>query len=285
MLTFRRPPTRPSLTGKTDIVILSSAGLTHSAVWPAVLLLALPPAVRQAAPPKAAEPATAPAAGEASPAAPLPPPGEVARCKALIDAGLYAAARARLEPIVEAHPGWARAAALLALSYYKESRFEAAKPLFARALAADPEEIAIRPPYGWTLYALGELDAAEAMFASLLERRPDYAPAHYALGVIHLERDEVDAARERFETTVRLATAQDDPPMAGRAHARLGDLAVRLDDLATAKQELEAALALFPGEAEAWFKLSRVRERLGDEEGAAVARKRFAEQRPRSGPP
>jgi tetratricopeptide (TPR) repeat protein len=208
----------------------------------------------------------------------------MARCKALIDAGLYAAARARLEPIVAQHPGWARAAALLALTYYRESRFEAARPLFAQALAADPEEIAVRPLYGWTLYSLGELDAAAAMFASLLERKPDYAPAHYALGVIHLDRDEVDAARGRFETTIRLATAQADPPMAGRAHARLGDLWVRLDDLARAKQELETALALFPEEAEAWFKLSRVLQRLGDEEGAEAARERFGELRPRARP-
>lgn len=265
-------------------MILSTAGLTHSAAWPAVLLLALPPAVQQAPPPPAAEPATAPTAGEASPAAPLPPPGEMARCKALIDAGLYAAARARLEPIVDLHPGWARATALLALSYYRENRFEVAAPLFAKALAADPEEVAIRPLYGWSLYSLGELEAAEAMFESLLERKPDYAPAHYALGVIHLERDETGAAGERFETTVRLASEQADPQMAGRAHARLGDLHVRLDDLPRAKRELETALALFPEEAEAWFKLSRVRQRLGDEEGAEAARRRFEELRPRAGP-
>jgi tetratricopeptide (TPR) repeat protein len=122
------------------------------------------------------------------------------------------------------------------------------------------------------------------MFESLLERKPDYAPAHYALGVIHLERDETGAAGERFETTVRLASEQADPQMAGRAHARLGDLHVRLDDLPRAKRELETALALFPEEAEAWFKLSRVRQRLGDEEGAEAARKRFEELRPRAGP-
>jgi tetratricopeptide (TPR) repeat protein len=207
----------------------------------------------------------------------------MARAKALIDAGRYAAARARLQPIVEGHPGWARATALLALTYFKESRFEAARPLFARALAADPEEVAIRPVYGWTLYALGELDAAAAMFASLLERQPDYAPAHYALGVIHLDRDETGAARERFETTVRLAARQADPPMEGRARARLGDLYVRLGDLAAAKRELETALALVPAEREPLFKLSRVLQRLGDEAGAEAARRRFEEAKAGAG--
>lgn len=229
-----------------------------------------------------ASPAQPPAASEESTThAPLPPPGEMARAKRLIDAGLYEAARARLEPIVEQHPGWARATALLALTYYKESRFAQAEPLFARALEADPREIAIRPFYGWTLYSLGKLDAAEEMFRSLLGPMPDNAPAHYALGVIHRDRDEVDAARQRFETTVRLAAEQDDPPMEGRAHARLGDLYVRLDDLETAKRELERAVELFPDEVEALFKLSRVLQRLGDPDGAAAARQRFEEAKAR----
>ncbi len=230
------------------------------------------------------DPAAAMSAEEQAAPAPLPPPGEMARCKELIDAGLNGAARARLQPIVEQHPRWARATALLALTYYKESRFEAAVPLFAKALAADPGEIAARPPYGWSLYSLGRLDESEEMFASLLKAKPDYTAAHYALGLIHLDRDETDAARERFATTIDLASRQDDPPMAGRAHARLGDLFLRLDDLPTAKLELEQALELMPDEHEALFTLSRVLQRLGDEQGAADARLRFEEAKANSAP-
>jgi tetratricopeptide (TPR) repeat protein len=217
-------------------------------------------------------------------AAPLPPPGEMARCKALIDAGQYEAARARLAPIVEQHPGWARAILLLAWTYYGEGRFEAANPLFSRTLAADPEEIAVKPLYGWSLYAVGELDTAEAMFASLLEAKPDYPSAHYALGVIALDRDATELARERFTTAATLAGEQGDPPLAGRAHARLGDLDVRQGDLAAARRELETAVELAPDEAAAWFKLSRVLERLGDPDGAARARLRFEEARARARP-
>ncbi|MCI0344167.1 MAG: tetratricopeptide repeat protein, partial [Chloroflexi bacterium] len=223
----------------------------------------------------------APAADIGSRPAPLPPPGEMARCKALIDAGQYAAARARLEPIVELHPGWARASLLLGLTYYKENRFEAAVPLFAQALEADPEEIAIRPFYGWSLYSLGDLDGAEQVFESLLEAKPDYTAAHYGLGVIHLDRDEVEPARTRFATTVRLAAGQADPAMEGRARARLGELALRLDDLATARRELELAVELSPDDADALFKLSRVLQRLGEDGAAAQARQRFEEMKAR----
>ncbi len=258
-------------------------GIWHRHLDGLFFLRAMEPAHRR---PEIADPIASPVPSPApsSPPATLPPPEEMARCKKLIDAGQYAAARARLQPVVDQHPGWARATSLLALTYYRESRFEVAKPLFAKALAADPEELSARPLYGWSLYSLGELDPAEAMFRSLLERKPEYAPAHYALGLIHLDRDQVDAARERLETTIELAAQQADPPMEGRAHARLGDLYVRLDDLAAAKRELELAVRLFPDEHEALFKLSRVLQRLGDTEGAAAARARFDEAKARARP-
>ncbi len=63
--------------------------------------------------------------------------------------------------------------------------------------------------------------------------------------------------------------------MEGRAHARLGDLHARLGDLPRAKAELELAIDLFPGDAEALFRLSRVLQQMGDEEGAARARERY----------
>ena len=246
----------------------------------AVALLVLAPVASPAqTPPGSTEkPAEAPAATSSKePRAPMPPPGEMARCKQLIDAGLYGGARARLQPIVEQHPKWARAALLLGLTYYRESRFEAANRYFAQALEADPEEIAVRPLYGWSLYSLGELDAAEKMFESLLKRRPDYTAGHYGLGMIYLDRDQTDAARERFETIAQLAAKQEDPTMEGRAHGRLGELYLRLDDLAAAKRELELAVELFPRDHDALFTLSRVLERLGDAEGAGEARKRFEE--------
>jgi len=212
--------------------------------------------------------------------APLPPSGEMARCKQLIDNGLYTAARMRLQPIVDEHPGWARATALLALTYYKESRFAVAAPLFRKALELDPEELAARPFLGWSLYSLGELDEAETMLRSLVERKPEYTPAHYGLGLIAFDRDEIESARQHFETTLALATAQADAVMQGRARARLGDVYVRLDDLERARRELELAVELIPNEHDALYRLSRVLQRLGDAEGAARARERYEAARP-----
>lgn len=202
----------------------------------------------------------------------MPPPGELGRCYALIKAKRYAQARRRLEPIVADHPGWPRANLLLALTFHEEQRYGLAKPLFERVLTLDPQYHSARPFFGWCLYYLGDAERSRAQFEAYLKVKPNYADAHFAIGLIEYDRDKIDAARERFETTVRLAKNAKDPAVEGKAHARLGDVFIRLNKLEDAKRELELAVKLRPDAYEAYFKLSRVLQRLGDEEGAAKAR-------------
>ena len=81
--------------------------------------------------------------------APLPPPGFLKGCLALIEQKRYEQARQLLVPVVADHPGWARAHFYLALTYHKENRYERARELFRRALQLDPEEQSVRMFYGW----------------------------------------------------------------------------------------------------------------------------------------
>lgn len=173
----------------------------------------------------AEDPAPARLPAPATVAVPAPPPGELARCKALIDAGQFAAARARLQPLVDVHPRWAKAVGLLALTYFKEHRFEVAAPLFERALATDPEEVAAMPPYGWTLQALGRLEEAKVIFERLLARLPHYPSGHAALGQIALDQHDLPAARRHLETAERLATEQGDLQLAVRVRRQIDALA------------------------------------------------------------
>jgi tetratricopeptide (TPR) repeat protein len=196
------------------------------------------------------------------------------RCFRLIEAGQFEAARARLEPIVAAHPRWQRALFLLALAHHEQKRYGEARPLFARALAADPSSadvLAIRLHYAWCLYYLGDAEGARREFESFVAERADYADAHFGLGLIAFDADDVAGATERFETAIRLAQAAGDVRREGKARARLADVLVRTGELTRARTELETAVKLRPDAYEAYFKLSRVLERLGDAEGAARA--------------
>lgn len=257
---------------------------TSAHSWLAVLLVLVVAVI--------STPGVAQSAGETGPTvtppetpAPLPAPGELARLKGLIESGDTVIARARLESIVEHHPGWARALLLLALTYHREQRHELARPLFERALDADPQQLAVRAPYGWCLLALGELETAEEMFEVVLAHHADHAESHYALGVIAFERDDVDGARARLERAITLAARAHDPSLEGRARARLGELLVRTGDLVAARRELERAVALRPHARDASFQLARVLERLGEKEAAALARARADAAPPKTNRP
>ncbi len=228
-----------------------------------------------------------PARAAGPPGGPLPHPDEMERCYRQIREGQFDAARARLTPIVAHHPDWQRATFFLALTFHEEQRYAEARPLFARALALDPSSPdvpAIRLHHGWALYYLGELDAAQEQMTAFVKLRPDHPDGPFALGLIDFDADAVESASARFRRAIELSQAAKDPRSEGKARARLADVHVRLGDLAAAKHELETAVRLRPDAYEAYFKLSRVLERLGDAEGAAAALAKHHEVRERLRP-
>lgn len=214
--------------------------------------------------------------------APLPPPGFLKGCLALIEQKRYEEAREMLGPAVANHPEWARAHYYLALTYHKQNRYERARELFRRALELDPQENSVRLFYGWCMYYLGELEASREMFESFLATRPDYPDAIFALGLIDFDDDEIESSRRRFLKVVQLADRQKDPSTESKARARLADVHIRTGDLAGARAELARSIELNPANYETYFKLSRVLERLGDEEGAEKARQKYREARDRA---
>ena len=217
-------------------------------------------------------PPAAPRSG--TPPAEHPPPGEMARVKEMIERGELAAARARLEPIVGAHPGWGRATLLLALVDFRENRFESARRRFERAAELDPDEPSGRLFLGWTLFYLGELDEAERSLRSFLAAHGEHAEARLALARVAVERGDDAAARDELARAIALAAAGGDAVVEGRSRAVLAELLAREGKLEAARSELERAAALVPRSAEIEFQLSRVLERLGDAEGARRARER-----------
>ncbi len=210
---------------------------------------------------------------QATPAAPLPPPGFLKGCLALIEQKRYEQARQLLAPVVAGHPGWARAHFYLALTYHKENRYERARELFQHALQLDPEEHSIRLFYGWCLYYLGQLAASREMFDSLLAAKPEYPDAIFALGLIDFDDDDIDSASGRFRKAIALARKGKDEATEAKARARLADVLVRSGELQLARDELVRSIELNPGNYETYFKLSRVLQRLGDSKGADAARR------------
>ena len=128
----------------------------------------------------------------------------------------------------------------------------------------------------------GEPEAAQNRFEAFLKHRPDYADAIFALGLIDFDADRIDAAERRFRGAIEIAAAAKDAAVEAKSRARLADVLVRVDKLEAARAELERSVELAPHNHEAWHKLSRVHQRLGDAEKAAFARERHRETLARS---
>lgn len=216
------------------------------------------------------------------------------RAQQLIREGKFGEARQILESSMADSHAAARVRFLLGYSHHKEKRYAQARPYFEEVLQLGPRFQRAYVTfyfYAWCLWYLGELEGARLSFEATLEFDPSERDAHYGLGLIALERGQLEEAEARFQRSMELArtVATAAPGNArverqvhrdlAKALARLGDLELTRGRLDAAKTRLESSLELNPAGYEAWFKLYRVLTRLGDEEGAAVALRVHREQK------
>ncbi|MHC5005846.1 MAG: tetratricopeptide repeat protein [Planctomycetota bacterium] len=219
----------------------------------------------------AAAPAPTPAGG--------PPPAlgpELTALANLIGNQQTEAARDRLTPYLQQHAEDGRAEFLMGLSYHREKRYALARPHFERAVELTPD---YHPAYhflGWCLYYLGELTQARTAFEQHLAWMPNEGDSHFGLGLIDLDEDRLDAAELRFHRAIELQAG--DPrgrKDVSKAHARLADVHIRRDEIEAARAELEIATELWPQHYTAFYKLSRVLNRLGETEAAQQAFRQY----------
>jgi tetratricopeptide (TPR) repeat protein len=197
---------------------------------------------------------------------------ELTECLNLVEQGEFDSARRRAHALVEKYPQSARAHLLLGLSYHKARHYEQARPHLEKAIELDPGDLPIRIFLGWCLYNLGEAEQSRAMFEVFISHRPDYADAHFALGLLDFADGEMESAERRFEQAIMLAGRAKSTDEEAKALLRLSDVYVATGRLEEAKGALMQSIRHNARLYSAWFKLSRVFDRLGDEEAAIKAR-------------
>ena len=105
---------------------------------------------------------------------------------------------------------------------------------------------------------------------------PADASAHYNLGLIHQQRGEVDAARERFERALQIDDDEID------AHYQLGRIALQQKRFSDAVKNFEQVVARDPehSQHEIWREVGATYIAAGQFEDARDALERFLEHRP-----
>jgi tetratricopeptide (TPR) repeat protein len=211
--------------------------------------------------------------------------GELADFFDLIKDGKLGAARVRLRKHLDQHPGDGRAEFLFGLTYHREKHYGQARPYFEAAITHAPDYPVTHYFLGWALYYLGEPAEAQREFEAHLRSQPDSDDTHFGLGLVALEEDRLDVAERSFRTALDLFTKDpDDVRGVSKARTRLADVFIARGEWERARTELEIATKLYDDHYEAFYKLSRVLRRLGEEEAAEEAQRRAAASRQRLHP-
>ncbi len=201
---------------------------------------------------------------------------ELTAAARLIADGKTDQARTRLEAHLAEHPDDGQAAFLLGLTYHRQKRYTRARPWFESAVRLAPDYHTVHHFHGWCLYYLGDMPGARAAFNRHIEAVPGEGDSHFALGLIAFNDDRLDDAQRRFARAIDLQ--RNKPGRRGdvaKAHARLADVHIRRDELEQAKTQLLLATSLWPQHYAAFYKLSRVLNRLGEPEAADEALREF----------
>ena len=89
------------------------------------------------------------------------------------------------------------------------------------SLVQDPDDVLTRYLLGMEYRALEKVEQAISHFNSVLERNPDYVPAHFMLAQCFEEEEEFEQAREAYELGITTATRTGDLKSAGEMQQAL----------------------------------------------------------------
>ncbi len=227
-------------------------------------------------------------AARPTPPPPAPLPAALRSAYRDLSAGQFERGRSAAQAYLALHPGDAQANLMIGLSFFKADNHGAARPYFEAALEADPEYYITYDYLAEACFLLGELEAARAHYHSFRSFVPGEPRTYVRLGVIELEQSRPELAAAYFREALSLfdALQHSDPRSYGRqqpelasAHARMGELHFAAGEYELARTELEQATGIWPGNISAFYTLSQVYRRLGEDELADGAARHYESER------
>jgi predicted O-linked N-acetylglucosamine transferase (SPINDLY family) len=186
------------------------------------------------------------------------PPSPFSRAQELHAKGDLDAALPLYEQCLLDAPGDWRALTRLGLLHMQQRRFDLARELLERAVAANPASAEAHAWLGETWRNAGGLQAATAAFRQALRIQPDFAPAWFNLGLALLESRDHAAASEAWRRFLELR------PGDSRVRRELAGAAREQGALEEAASWLEQHLVRFHSDSAAAFELASIHLRRGD---------------------
>ena len=126
---------------------------------------------------------------------------------ALERAGKTADAEEAYLETLKARPDHTPAALNLGAMLYAKKRYDEAISIYREAIARNPQSAGARNNLAEAYRAAGDRASAQREFETLLKKNPDYAPAHYGLGLLYDDPKQGDRKRaaEHYRRYLALA--------------------------------------------------------------------------------
>lgn len=205
-----------------------------------------------------------------------------------------AGAIAECDAILRKEPAHLHARYFKAFAHHRMKLYAAARPDFEAVLAGGPRFPKAEGAflyYAWCCFYLGDLDTAAAAFDAVWTLDIDRADARYGLGLIAIERGELERAESLLRESLRLAEESlekkgssatiSDQKNVAKAKVRIAGVLLQRAELEpeTSASRLkearnlgEDAVKVIPNSEETWFALSRIYARLGEKQLEQLAR-------------
>jgi tetratricopeptide (TPR) repeat protein len=139
--------------------------------------------------------------------------------------------------------------------------------LFAHAVEVTTNNAVAENNLGSALVEMGQAQLAESHFAAAVRLMPSLASAHYNLGVLLQERQQLPEAAKQYLLAIANST---DALEAAQAHNNLGILYMEAKDFPAATSELNRAIALNPDEQNSYIGRATIELQAGNYDGAIV---------------
>jgi Tfp pilus assembly protein PilF len=158
--------------------------------------------------------------------------------------------------------------------YYREGRAYLARGNVNGALARlkaalymHPDDADIYEALGDTYLKLGDLGRARASYESALRIENRFPEAMEKLAIVYAQKGDLDKAVKILQSVLA-----DFPTETAATHINLAACYSKMGDTDSAKEELEKALSLDPGNIQALYLLTELYESTGDPRAAAFRR-------------
>ena len=204
------------------------------------------------------------------------PPDRLAAAFDALKQGRLEQAEALARTLATERPGDARPHALLGRALAARGDLVGARAAVDAALAIDPRSVPALVESAALARRANDVGRAASDLGRLVELQPLFPGFHHDLGVVELERGNLDAARDSLQRAKGLAPNQAEPRL------NLGRVEFLGRRWAAAAAEYQAALALRPDFGAAWLDLGEALLRLARDADALAAFRRAVALQPRS---